>query len=127
MEKEQLDFIKKHNVKLTINGSEYKKHFAEDTHERWVFNCTLKANGKQYTFNFGQSINNGCEEPTIEDVLSCLEKYDVGTFEELCSNYGYDEYYSASKRIYKAVCREYNAMCRLFGEKSLYEMADLFC
>ena len=127
MEKEQLEFIKKHNVKLTINGNEFKKHFSDDREPRHVFNCTLKANGRQYTFEFGQSIARGCEEPSIEDVLECLQKYDVGTFEDFCDNYGYDAYDYSSKRIYKAVCREYEAMCRLFGEDALYEMAELFC
>ena len=118
MEQAQERFIKENKVSLTINGKEFKSHFAGDEVPRWVFNCTLKANGRQYTFNFGQSYHNGDKAPELEDVLACLTKYDVGDFGDFCAEFGYDEWDRESKRIYKAVLREYRNVVRLFGEET---------
>ena len=88
-QKQALVFAKKHGIELIINFNEYKKHFQDDKDYRYVFNCTLRCNGKQYTFNFGNSIQAGGEDPTMYDILTCLEKYEVGTFDDFCGNYGY--------------------------------------
>lgn len=120
-----IKFAKKHGIKLAIIGDpEYKKHFADDTQERYVFKCRLSRAGRSYTFAFGQSINAGAEEPKMYDVLACLQKYDVGDFHNFCSEFGYDEDSRKAERIYKAVLREYNAMERIFGPDLLEEMAE---
>jgi hypothetical protein len=109
-------FAKLHNIKLKINHSEYKKYFDDDKEQRYVFNCTLTRNKKRYTFNFGQSISAGNEEPTIYNILSTLTKYSPETFEFFCSNYGYNEDSRKAYKTYLAVCKEYEAMERLFGD-----------
>ena len=110
-------FAKKHGIKLSFIGyPQYKKHFDTDKDFRYVFKCQLSRGGKQYTFNFGQSIHNGAEEPTMYDILTCLQKYDVGSFEEFCSEFGYDTDSRTAERTYKAVCKEYEAMDRLFSD-----------
>lgn len=118
-------FAGKHNIKLVINSSEYKKHFADDKECRYVFNCTLKCKGKRYTFNFGQSVASGAEEPTMYDVLTCLQKYEVGTFENFCSDFGYNDDSITALKTYKAVCKEYNSMLRVFGATILEEMQEI--
>lgn len=110
------NFAKENNIKLKINDVEYKKHFADDKQERYVFNCTLSRNGKQYTFNFGQSIAQDSNEPTIYDILACLTKYNPETFEDFCSSYGYDNDSIKALKTYKAVCKEYEAVNRLFAD-----------
>lgn len=102
------EFAKKHNVSMKINSVNYGKHFADDKESRYIFNITLSRKGKRYTFNFGQSLASGSEEPTMYDILTCLEKYESIDFEDFCSNYGY--------KTYKAVDREYKAVNRLFGD-----------
>jgi len=119
------EFAAKNNIQLVVNGYEYKKHFADDISERYVFNCTLKHNGKRYTFNFGQSIAQGSNEPTMYDILTCLEKYEVGSFDNFCSNYGYDNDSIKAHRIYKAVAKEYKNMLRLFGAELLDQMQEI--
>jgi len=57
--------------------------------------------------------------PTLYDVLSCLQKYDVGTFENFCSDFGYDEGSRAAEKTYKAVVKEYDKMCSLFSNEEL--------
>lgn len=118
------EFAAKHNVKMKINSVNYGKHFADDKESRYIFNITLSRKGKRYTFNFGQSLASGSEEPTMYDILTCLEKYESIDFEDFCSNYGYDTDSIKSLKTYKAVDREYKAVNRLFNDimKELQEI-----
>jgi hypothetical protein len=111
------NFAKKNNVKFDIIGKpKYKKHFTGDKEQRYVFTCRLRRNGKQYTFLFGQSIAAGAKEPRLYDVLACLQKYDVGSFEDFCGEFGYNDDSRTAERIYKAVCKEYDGVNRLFSD-----------
>ena len=103
-------------LKMKILGSEYKLHFEQ---QRYVFKIRLIKGGKQYTFEFGQSIAEGNSEPTLYDVLTCLTKYDPETFEDFCANYGYDNDSRKAEKTYKAVLREFNNMQRLFSVEEL--------
>lgn len=115
-EQQALDFAKKHKVNLKVIGvPEYRFYFPEDNESRWVFKLKLSRNRKAYTFTFGQSISCGQKEPTISDVLVCLTTYDVGSFAEFCSEFGYPPDDQAEK-TYNTVCKEYEATKRLFGD-----------
>ena len=57
--------------------------------------------------------------PTLYDVLACLQKYEVGTFEDFCSDFGYDNDSRTAKKTYKAVVKEYDKMCSLFSNDEL--------
>ena len=57
--------------------------------------------------------------PTFYDILTCLTKYDPGSFENFCGDFGYDEDSRSAERTYKAVVKEYKAMARLFSEEEL--------
>lgn len=59
------------------------------------------------------------EAPTLYDVLACLQKYDVGTFEDFCSDFGYDTDSRTAEKTYKAVVKEYDKMCSLFNDEEL--------
>ena len=110
-------FAQKHGVKLSFIGDpQYKRHFVDDKKSRYVFKCRLTRAGKSYIFDFGQSINVGAEEPTLYDVLTCLQKYDCGDFENFCSEFGYDTDSRKAERIYKDVCKEFKAVERLFSD-----------
>ena len=124
-QKQANDFATENGIELVINGYDYKKHFANDKEERYVFNCTLKHKGRRYTFNFGQSISEDCKEPTMYDILTCLEKYEVGTFDDFCSNFGYDNDSIKAHKTYKAVSKEYKNMLRVFGAELLEQMQEI--
>ena len=119
------EFAKKFKVQFTIfhTETEYRPYFSDDKGSRYVFKCRLRRNGKSYTFYFGQSIASGSSAPSLYDVLACLQKYELGSFEEFCQEFGYESfndnytgYNKKSMKLYKAVNREYKAVMRLFGD-----------
>lgn len=63
--------------------------------------------------------------PNVYDVLACLEKYEVGTFEDFCSDFGYDEDSRTAERIYFAVQKEYNELSRIFTEEQIEELREI--
>ena len=63
--------------------------------------------------------------PTCYDVLACLTKYDPGTFEEFCSEYGYDEDSRTAERIYIAVQSEYANLKRIFDPEQMEAMQEI--
>ena len=104
---------------MTIVGEPIYKnqHFGkDDTVYRFVFKVKLSRNGKNYTFDFGQSELEGDKKPTLYDVLACLQKLEVGSFKNFCGEFGYDEDSRTAERIYKAVCKEFANVERLFSD-----------
>jgi hypothetical protein len=91
-----------------------------------IYRVRIDRNGKSFSFNFTDSANNYNKgiRPTVYDVLACLQKYEVGTFEDFCSEFGYDMWKKESHKIYKAVKREYDSVERLFGD-CLEELAEI--
>ena len=116
------NFAAKYGVTLEILDCEYKPMWSE-TQKRSVFKLRLKRNGKSYTFEFGQSIQAGNTSPDMYSVLACLTRYAVGSFDDFCSEFGYSRYdeetgrtNKQTERTYKAVCKEFAAVERLFSD-----------
>lgn len=107
------------NIKLNIISSRYGFMKWDSKNQRYIFKVQLKRGRKSYTFEFGQSIADGSQEPTLYDILTCLQKYDVGSFEDFCGEFGYDEDSRTAERTYKAVVKEFEAMERLFNSDEL--------
>lgn len=100
-----------------------------------------KNTGRTYTLNGGnrtggyrainpQYLKDYCvlikgEEPTMYDVLVCLEKYDVGTFDDFCGEFGYDTDSRSAKKTYKAVVKEWDKMCSLFSDQELEVLREI--
>lgn len=110
------DFLKKSGVKMTVSYFKYGPHFAGDTESRHRYRVTFSRNGRRMQIMFGQSVMAGKTEPTAYDVLSCIQKYDVGTFEDFCHEFGYSEDSRRAERIYKAVCKECEGIARVFPQ-----------
>lgn len=110
------NFAKEIGLKMYYIGEPvYKKHFEDDTSERFVFKIKLVRNNKSMTINFGQSIMNGNKKPDIYDVLACLQKYDVGSYNDFIKEFGYERS-DVSFKIYKKVVNEFKNVERLFGD-----------
>lgn len=130
---ESSDYQKQGNIfaqmtgtKMVILDTNHGRHFANDTNKRYIFTVRLTKDGKQYTFKFGQSITEGAKEPTFYDLFACLTKCNPGDLIDFCDDYGYDETKNEIEQAYKAVCREYNAICRLYSEEEIEFMSEIF-
>lgn len=115
-QKQATDFSAKYGVELEIGNPDFKHHFEDDKEPRYVFPCILSRNGETYIFDFGQSIASGAEEPTMYDVLTVLTKGDPGTFEDFCSEYGYDEDSRKAERTYDGVKEEWANVENIFSD-----------
>lgn len=117
--KQAAEFAAKHKITLEAVGTpSLKHHFSSDKKPRYVFDMELSREdrGGCYSFEFGQSIANGAEEPTMYDVLACLTKSDPGSFEDFCDEYGYDEDSRNAYSVWGAVCEEWANIEDLFGD-----------
>lgn len=63
--------------------------------------------------------------PTAYDILACLTKYDLGTFEEFCCEFGYDEDSKTADRIYIEVIKEYKQLERIFTTEQMEELREI--
>lgn len=131
-EQQAIDFANKYGITLKVNSHKYGRYWQDDKESRYIFSCTLSCNGESYNFKFGQSIADGHKEPTLYNVLACMTKNDPKSFEDFCINYGYAPFnplYTgrnfASNNIYKAVCKEWEGMTRLFSPEILEEMQEI--
>lgn len=124
-------FLTQTGSKLTVKFLKYDYHFPGDKDKRDIYRVTLsrKIAGKvrKMSFNFGQSLNDTSKgiAPRPYSILACLTKYDPETFEDFCSNYGYDTDSRSAERIYKAVVKEYNNLTRLYTPDELEAMAEV--
>lgn len=125
------DFAKKNNIRFHILSTTYGKHFPNDTENRHIFKIELSHKRERYTFKFGQSIFEGSNQPSLYSVLSCLQKYDVGNFNNFCEDFGYDAenfdehgYNQDSLRTYNAVVKEYTNVVRVFAH-CLVELREI--
>jgi hypothetical protein len=176
-EKQAADFLKLTGTEFKAEFLRHGKHFDSDTESRDIYNITLKKGGREYQFNFGQSLNcsghfkidgdwfvtekmeqsgtpvksfndskklrqaiyrcgagfnsysiiknKDLKVPTAYDVLACLTKYDPGSFENFCSEFGYDTDSRKAEKTYNAVKQEYDNLARLFNEAELELMAEI--
>lgn len=124
-QKQAIDFLKATN---TTFRSTYKKHdlyFSDDEESRDIYRITLSNDRHKYSFNFGQSIADTGQHPTAYDVLACLTKYEPGTFENFCEDFGYDTDSRKAEKIYKAVCKEFENVSKLFTPEEIEQLAEI--
>lgn len=67
--------------------------------------------------------------PTPYDILSCMQKYDVGTMNDFFDEFGY-EVHSADDMFcfmntYNAVVKEYRDLCRIFTEEQMEMLREI--
>lgn len=125
-------YEEKANLFLHITGttftSEFKEHdyyFTDDTESRDIYTCVLKNSAHRYRFTFGQSINNTGQHPTAYDILASITKYEVGTFDDFCSEYGYSGDSRKDYKTYKAVLREWKNVELLFTSDQLEKLHEI--
>ena len=63
--------------------------------------------------------------PTEYSILACLTKHPVTTFEDFCSEYGYDEDSRKVKKIYKAVKDEWLNVCAIWSGEEIELLQEI--
>lgn len=63
--------------------------------------------------------------PTAYDVLSCLTKSDPRTYDDFCSEYGYEKDSRKAFKTYKAVKREWKNVERLFSDEEIEQLQEI--
>lgn len=58
-------------------------------------------------------------KPNEYDVMSCLQMYDVGTFADFCSEFGFNEDSRSAEQMYIGVINEYKSLEKIFTEEQL--------
>lgn len=117
------------NAKMTIThlGKEINKLWNEKLY-RDTYRATITTPLGTMWVKFWNSIEatRWGNQPTEYDILACLQKYDVGTFEQFIREFGYDYEDPNSKRIYKAVVKEYESICRCFTKEQIEAMSEIW-
>lgn len=129
-EKQAQDFLKATGTDFKVvgyRGCMFMPHTDGMKMDKWE--VRLRRNGKEWRFDFYMGLGHGGAEPTAYDVLASIEKYDVGSFEDFCNEFGYDMLDDETGRrnantygLYKAVCREYKHVIDMF-----YDCLDELC
>lgn len=65
------------------------------------------------------------EIPSEYDLLATLQKYEVGTLEDFCDEFGYDINSKKAEKIYEAVCDEYAKVCMIFNDEEMSELQEI--
>jgi hypothetical protein len=119
------DLLNAMGVKFTAKYLNYGKHFAEDKESRHRFTLKLSRGKRSFSVKFGQSIMAGSKTPTAYDMLTCLTKYDIGSFENFCGDFGYDTDSRAAERTYKAVCKEWEKVSGFFTSEEIEQLQEI--
>lgn len=64
-------------------------------------------------------------KPSSYDILTCLTKYDPDTFENFCSEFGYDTDSRKAEKTYKAVFNEWQNICMLFTDEEIEHLQEI--
>ncbi len=128
-QKQGEDFLKKTKTTFKAEFLKHDFYFDGDDKKRDIFQITLKRGERQYKFTFGQNTHNsdgnGNTLPTPYDVLSGMQKYDIGDFENFCSTFGYEIDSRKAETIYKEVVKEYDNLKMLYSDEELELMGEI--
>ena len=126
-DKQAEQFLKETETEFKVEFLENGLYFLDDTEPRDIYKITLKKGERVYNFKFGQSINDsdGKTKPLAYDILSCLQKSEVGSFKDFCGDFGYDEDSIKAEKIYKAVVEEWKNVKILFSDEEIQKLQEI--
>lgn len=115
------EFLKKNNIRFSVSYiGENLPNWDNNYHSEYLVKFYNRNTRKSMTVHFFQSLHDAGSEPSAYDILTCLQKYEVGTIDDFVSKFGYSvNSWKDVKKIqktYKAVCREYKNVLRVFGD-----------
>ena len=125
--KQALDFLRKTKSTLELEyvRTDFPTWDKEQKHD--IYKFTLKRGERKYRGEFTTSIvetKRGVRRnPSAYDLLAGMQKYEVGTFENFCDEFGYNDqplsHYNKVMEIYDAVKTEYFALTSLYNDREM--------
>lgn len=121
------EFLANAKSTITFKWEGYRPYFADEKDSRDVWKFTIKTQLGSYTGTFGQSLANSQKalQPTAYDILTVVTKYDPGTFEEFCSELGYDTDSRRAENTWKAVVKEWKGISRIFTDEQIDALQEI--
>lgn len=141
-ERKANDFVKRNGItiKKMYLGKGVNQNWDEER-ERDTYMINIQTMNDNMQVKFWDSINNTIKNsenekirrpriyPSNYDILTCLQKYDVGSLEDFIFEYGYEIKKKGDltkiQNIYNAVVKEYNDVCRCFLGTDLDELREI--
>ena len=128
-EKQANDFLERHGIRFKFTYIEFGTYFGGDDEKRNIYRLALirKDSPVRYSTRFGASIYMTQKriDPTPYDLLACLTKNDPGSFEDFCSEYGYDTDSRSAMRTYNKVKRDWVKVENFFSQDELNELHEI--
>lgn len=104
---------------LYYTKEKYERGYRFQEKELQAIKWAFRYYGKVYEKNPEYKI------PSAYDVLACLTKNDVGTFEDFCLEFGYDTDSRRAEKIYNAVKNEYDHIKMLYSDKEIEKLQEI--
>ena len=131
--KQQMDNLSS-KIKVRFVDDGFKPYFDESEEPRQVYRVFIRYNGKNTSFLFGDSLQNGydgimaADKPqeyknTILDII-VSESIQLEDFKDFCESFGYDEDSRKAYRIYKKCVRQSEKIHKLFSDSELEQLDE---
>jgi hypothetical protein len=110
-------FITRNAIRMTSEWADENPNMADMPAGSSHYKCTFRKGSKQMTVYFSQGPAI-CREPTAKDVLDCLASdatADLTSFEDFCSEFGYDVDSRRAERTFNAIKRQTEKLQRFLN------------
>lgn len=127
-------FLAKAQITFAANFMRHGKYWDDDKESRNIYCITMTREGfgavireNDFWVTFGQSIVNTKTgaKPKPYDVLACLTKYDPGSFENFCSEFGYNTDSKRAEKTYHVVVEEWTKVKAFFSPAEIEELQEI--
>lgn len=102
-----------------VNSGNYYK---DDRSKGWGLNMVHYTDPGRVPY--GAKINKRIP-PTAYDALTCLTKYDPGTFEDFCGEFGYDTDSRKAEKSWRLTVDDWRKVKRFFSKEELDELQEI--
>lgn len=106
------------NIERKVNAQDKINIFAcTDAERDYYFSLSTYTTPKREHFDM--------KEPDNYSILACLNIFYWDSFDDFCSEYGYDNDSRSAMRIYKEVVKEDRALRKMFTTEELDELQEI--
>lgn len=99
--------------------------YADEEFNAWRFGKVEGQKDYPYWDKFSKQRHQPRKTPTPYDVLTCVEKNEPATFEEWCSELGYDSDSRKAEKVYQAVQVEWRKVQQFFSAAEIEQLQEI--